>query len=169
MQKIYGTTTILIASIFALIFSGVLVQGIYGIIIGNFEIKLSNLGFLIQSLIFLFPIYLLFIRGKKIFTGHIIISEPRSSIKSLLFYSGGVLIIISLLILAYTVTLMIYLTVRNTSGVPAGIGIGFALMPFILGACLIECTANNSKIDNIEPDLSFNAMVDQSHNKEQIK
>ena len=84
--------------------------------------------------------YKFFQRSVCALKGTLSISSPATVFKKIVFYVGFTLLVLSAAIHLATITLIGYLAVTKTVGVPAGMGSGLGLVVFILSAFLLGPT-----------------------------
>jgi hypothetical protein len=85
-------------------------------------------------------LFFLFKRGWKIVKGKVKIEAPENNFKKFFFYIGGFFLIVSSIILLSSFVFLL----QGSVGV--GMGVGFSVLPFILGIILIEACKNKVNI-----------------------
>ncbi len=130
MNKLYGGSIFVIGGLLSLLF---LAMPIIQIASGEFRI-----GGIIYSIAFLLPLFLLLKRALKILKNQIEIIAPASLIKQAGFYLGGILLAISVVIVLITLFIILQVAISGSAGGPVGMGLGFALLPLMAGATLVE-------------------------------
>lgn len=81
----------------------------------------------------------------------VVVLFPASSGKKVIYYLGSALLIISGIVAVYTVGLIAYLYITNTTGVPAGMGFAVVLVLYVVGQALkglVQETHNNEPHHN---------------------
>ncbi len=64
---------------------------------------------------------------------NVVVVRPESSGKMVIYVLGNFFLIISGIVAAYTVGLIVYLYIKNSTGVPAGMGFAFSIVLFVIG------------------------------------
>jgi hypothetical protein len=96
---------------------------------------------------FIFLGYRFLARSVNALKGALTVCLPETVFKKSVFFVGFALLVLSATIHLVTLTLVGYLTLTNTDGVPAGMGSGLGLLVFILSAFFLGPTLkthNNS-------------------------
>ncbi|RKZ48278.1 MAG: hypothetical protein DRQ58_04865, partial [Gammaproteobacteria bacterium] len=77
----------------------------------------------------------------------IIIESPTTPGKKIIFQLGNLFLVLAIIAIVYTISLIIYLVLTKSTGVPAGFGLAASMIFFVMGQGLkglVQVTHNQS-------------------------